>query len=64
MRTGRFLLCVFTLALSLWASLASASPAPPCSDICTPSTSCSKACSIWNGSTYTNVTCGAYGLCR
>ena len=64
MKTRRLLLCVFTLALSLWASLASANPAPPCSGICTPSSLCSRACSIWDGGTYTNVTCGYYGVCR
>lgn len=63
MKTGRLLLCIFTLALSLWASLASASPAPRCDEICGSGVPCRTACSIWNGTSYTNVTCGYVGAC-
>lgn len=63
MKAGRLVLCSLSLALTLVATQASASPAPPCSDICSITKPCSTRCSIWSGGQYTNVTCGFYGVC-
>jgi hypothetical protein len=64
MKAGRLLLCTLTLALTLWASHASANPYPACFDVCTPDTPCNTRCSIWDDhAQYTNVTCGYYGDC-
>jgi hypothetical protein len=63
MKAGRLLLCILTLALTLYASRASANPAPACSSSCDFETPCSAKCSIFANGTYMNVTCGYYGVC-
>ena len=63
MKYGRLLLCVLSLALTLFATHASAAPYPPCSDVCNLTRPCTTRCSIWSGGQYTNVTCGFYGVC-
>jgi hypothetical protein len=65
MKFGRLLLCAFTLAITLWASQASANPAMPCDQICNSEVRCSTRCSIWDDQAhYTNVTCGFIGACN
>jgi len=65
MKFGRLLLCAFTLAITLWASQASANPAMPCDQICNSEVRCSTRCSIWDDQAhYTNVTCGFIGACH
>lgn len=63
MKYGRLLLCVLSLALTLFATHASAAPYPPCSEVCGVTKPCTTRCSIWSSSGYTNVTCIHYGLC-
>ncbi|HEY3567485.1 MAG TPA: hypothetical protein VGP73_06080 [Thermoanaerobaculia bacterium] len=64
MKARRLLLCVLALALTLFASNASANPALPCDEVCSPDTPCSTRCSVWYpDNTYQNVTCAYVGNC-